>query len=1188
MLLQKLIIKGFKSFGDKAVVDFNTGVTGIVGPNGCGKSNVVDSIRWVLGEQKTRALRSDKMENVIFNGTKNRKSAQYAEVSLTFANDRNLLPAEYTTLTVTRRYYRSGDSDYLINGVTCRLRDINDLFLDTGIGSDSYAIIELGMVDEILNDREQSRRKLFEKAAGVSKFKKRKKEALSQLQSVDTDLERVQDLQAEIAKNLRSLERQAKQAEKFFRLKKEYQNTSVALARKSIKRQREEHQTLSEKIKVEQENKQKLRNQIFEQERSLQEKKEALLRVEKHLSEKQKLLNAHQIQLRNLENERKLQVQRMDFASDKSNSLSKQIEQSKGEKESLEQKIQQIEAQKVSAEKQWNEVEMTLQNIKEEYDLQKAKTQEIQQKVSAKQKQYQEKQNATFQLNKNLEIKQSQLSNSKQELEQVVSEDSKQNALIQNYAKQVAELEFLLEQKQENLAKVQREEENREAQINQINFEIEALREDLREKNRILDAKKNEYNLSKSLLKNMEGFPEAIKFLSQSEDWESEKVLLSDIISAPAEYRVAIENYLEPYLNFYVVENELQAFSALHLLDKHQKGKASFLINNEKAPNPKGEQKSPQPQRGAETPNSKPALEIVKFEEKYANLVHYLLGNVFVLEHEKDYNLLHPDFVEKTQANFVSKDGKIIQRNFVLSGGAVGDFEGGKISRKQNLETLAEVLEGLEKDNQELRNVLKERQGYLQDLKAQNAQNQIRALQKENQELEKNLIALETKKEQIENLVQSNTSKQDLTLSRISELEDELQNFIPKLNQEQQSLKDIEEDLEILRENLALENEVLAEKSERYNQQNIQVYQKKNTIENLEREATYSQENFEKLANRIVQYEKELAELQKNSLTLQAGSATQDKQLAELQAQSPEIETAVEDAEKQFYQLRANIQDEEQALKRLQKQKEDLDFILQQLHNQLNEVKLALTSVKERLSGEFHVDLDQLVLEEEDSEFTEKQLKEQTQKLREQIEKIGTVNPMAMESFKEMKERSDFIQTQRSDLETAKKNILKTINETENYAKEVFLDAYLKIRTNFIQVFRSLFSEEDTADLILSDPENPLESKIEIVAKPKGKRPLTINQLSGGEKTLTATSLLFALYLLKPAPFCIFDEVDAPLDDANTDKFNRIIRDFSKDSQFIIVTHNKRTMTQADILYGVTMHEQGVSRLVPVDLRSLE
>ena len=378
MQLAKLEIKGFKSFGDKVVINFDEGITGIVGPNGCGKSNIVDSIRWVLGEQSSKTLRSEKMENVIFNGTKKRKPTQLAEVSLTFINTKNLLPSEYSQVTLTRRYYRSGESEYLLNGVTCRLKDITNLFLDTGIASNSYAIIELKMVDDLLNDKDNSRRGLFEEAAVISKFKKRKKETLKKLSDTDADLERVEDLLYEIEKNMRSLERQAKQTEKYYTLKEEYKTLSIQLARKSVQKSTELFNSLSKQIASENDKKISLNKQVKEKEAELEKSKSELIIKEKALSSRQKALNEHVSKIRQYESEKKIKNERLRFLNDKSENLRDQIQQDRKSNERAAFSVESLKQEKSVAQKLFNEIEHKVNRLKEDYETQKSKTNRLQ------------------------------------------------------------------------------------------------------------------------------------------------------------------------------------------------------------------------------------------------------------------------------------------------------------------------------------------------------------------------------------------------------------------------------------------------------------------------------------------------------------------------------------------------------------------------------------------------------------------------------------------------------------------------------------------------------------------------------------------------------------------------------------------------------------------------------------------
>lgn len=1192
MLLKKLEIKGFKSFGDKVQIEFIEGVTGIVGPNGCGKSNVVDAIRWVLGEQRTKNLRSDKMSNVIFNGTRARGQGRTAEVSLTFDNNRHILPPEYSQVTITRRYHRSGDSEYMINYVACRLKDIQDLFLDTGIGSDSYAIIELKKVDEILNDKENARRSLFEKAAGVSKYKNRKKQALSRLDGVDKDLDRVNDLLAEIEKNLNSLERQAKQAERYFRLKEQYKKASILYASTRIKRERDAFLLLNDKLETETAKKKEIQRQLANKEHTLEQKKEDVLQYEQHYSAKQKKLNNHLGQLRHLENEKKLKDERLSFSTEKTTTLKDQIAQDTENKDTVYQSLLQLEAQRGSAEKMWQELEMELQNLKDALDEQKEKTAEVQQLATNKEAFYKQKAQEAFQLNKDYEIKQTQLSSAKQELEKVASADHQQTEELQRYELELVQVEKALEEVNLRLADWQQKEEQRRAEISTLEETVEDIKVRLSAKNRVLDAKQNEYKLTKSLIDNMEGFPEALKYLKKnSEQWTQDTpYLLSDIITTrDPQYLVAIENYLEPFLNYYIVQNAAEAYQAIQLLSENQQGKANFFILDHLLPPEARTTDLP-----AELSKAVSALDITEFDARFGALFTHLLANVWIVDNElllaNTTNAVNKELLE---LNLVSVNGEVVQRQATASGGSVGAFEGKRIGRVKNLEKLAVDIESLQQEVEGISEQLGVQQNDLQQRKQdQTFRNAIKECQKEASDSKGTMISLRTKREQLTNLLEKNIQAKEEVTEKVARLQEEIGELLPQTNQQKTVLEDLAYEVDNLKDQLLVENESLQMKSSRYNQQNIVFHQQQNKLATIDQEIGYKQQTLTTLENRLVKYRQELVQVEVEAGQLLDSQESQDALIEELQEKTEPYREEVKAAEKEYYDVRKLVNDLDKELRELQRRRESLSVILNELQNKIHETKINLTSISERLSAEFQVDVDQLMLvdegEEAKTELSEVELQAEVETIKRKLDKIGTINPMAMDQFQESKERRDFIVEQKEDLLKSKESLLQTIAETEEYAKNAFMEAFDKIRSNFLTVFRSLFSEEDTADLILTDPENPLESKIDIIAKPKGKRPLTINQLSGGEKTLTATSLLFALYLLKPAPFCIFDEVDAPLDDANTEKFNQIIKTFSKDSQFIIVTHNKRTMASTDVMYGVTMREQGVSTVVPVDLRGLE
>ncbi|MAD59754.1 MAG: hypothetical protein CMB81_05435 [Flammeovirgaceae bacterium] len=841
MRLNKIEIKGFKSFGDKTIINFNKGVTGIVGPNGCGKSNIVDAIRWVLGEQKTSLLRSDKMENVIFNGSKSRKKLQLAEVSISFDNTKNLIPTEYATVTVTRKYFRSGDSEYLLNDVKCRLKDITNLFLDTGISSNNYAIIELSMVDNILNNKDNSRLSLFEEAAGISKFRKRKKETFNKIRQTENDLDRVEDLVYEIEKNLRSLKRQAKQTEKYYSYKEEYKNVSINVALKNSESSR-------------------------------------------------KKLKENKIKLTKVEDE----------------------------------------------------------NTK------------------------------------------------------VSSELAKKNATIESSKSSLIPYEKKLQSKQESLNKI----------LDKIRDHEELIR--------IKAEKRKILNESVSELK------KSIKF-----DEESNSRSKFSIKSIEKEAKS--------------VKKSIQ--KTLGKLDENKK-------------------------------------EYLKYEEKLKN------------------------------QNIKISDIKDVEDQF--------------------------------------------------------------------QEISNNIKNIASKKHQLVKLMSLEKIDKKNVLKNLNSLDLEIQSI-------DKSFKIIEDLFRADNKETIRINKLFSDKSKDLSTTEIDYNNLKSKLESLEKELEYKSITYDFNKKRINKNQLKLEESEKEITSLSSIDDEKDDILIKLYDNKSVSESDLENSENEYYKIKSNIDLDDTSVRELQKKKDINIELIDELKTGIYDTELDLNSINQRISVEFDLKLSDCKIDADllDNNSIEK-LESRRDKLKDKIEKIGQINPLAMEAYKEINERHEFIIKEREDLFEAKDSLLKTIQEIDLVAKESFINSFEKIKDNFKTVFRSLFTEDDDCDLVINDPENPLESSIEIMAKPKGKKPLTINQLSGGEKTLTATSLLFAIYLLKPAPFCVFDEVDAPLDDNNIDKFNKIINKFSSSSQFIIVTHNKRTMNNADIIYGITMPEQGVSKVVPVDLRNLK
>ncbi len=1179
MQLAQLEIKGFKSFADKIVINFDEGVTGIVGPNGCGKSNVVDAIRWVLGEQKTSALRSEKMENIIFNGTNQRSPLQMAEVSLTINNTKNLLPTEYAQVTLTRRLYRSGESEYLLNGVTCRLKDITNLFLDTGVASNSYAIIELGMVDDLLNDRDNSRRTLFEEAAGISKFKKRKKETLKKLEDTDADLERVEDLLFEIEKNMKSLEKQAKQTESYYKAKEVYKEKSIQLARVVVSKQQERYSNLNRQMDGEHVRKAALAAEIAEKEASIEKEKIDLISKEKTLTTSQKAVNDHVGNIRQRESEKQINNERLRFLNDRAGSLREQIDQDKKSNERGHFAIGSLQEEATTAQGALIEIQGKSEAIKGEYEAQRQATQQLQLDVDALRHRQRVKQDEHYETNKAVEIREIQIASLKQEIDRATSDTHQRSESLVEFENKLVVLKEEIAEKNTALDRIKEEEKDVLARISSLEKTIELIREEMTETGRKLDARQNEFQLTKSLVENLEGFPEAIKFLKKKVEWTKNAPLLSDILTCPEDYRVAIENYLEPFLNFYIVNHEAEAYEAINILSDASKGKANFFILD------RFEKFTPHPTQIY--PNAYPATQVIEFDPKYGKLMAFILDRVYFVEGDTKV-IPHDD-----DNTFITKSGKYTRRRFSLSGGSVGLFEGKKIGRAKNLEKLDKEIKELNHKLEEVRNSLLDRQRELERLRNHDLKNAIEEAQVAIRQVNDEYISVKTKKEQFAEMISNSDLRREDILEKINVLTRELVDLRPLSVRIDAELKEFDERLTREGAELNTQNELLGQKSNALNEQNIFIHQQTNRVKSLEQEIRFKQEAVEQSNHRISAASTELAHNEQEIRTILESTHSGDEELIKMYAHKDEMERGVNQAEQGYYAARGVIDQVEKDLRAVQHQRENIDDLLMRLQQELTESKLELNSVKERLSVEFNVAMDDLMkqLSAEESMALptedEEKLRNEVARVKERIDTMGPINPMAMEAYNEIKERNDFILVQKDDLVKAKESLFSTINEIEGVASQTFMEAFGKIKEHFVSVFRSLFNEGDDCDLRLADPSRPLESEIDIIAKPKGKRPLTINQLSGGEKTLTATALLFSMYLLKPAPFCIFDEVDAPLDDANIDKFNQIIRSFSKDSQFIIVTHNKRTMTTTDVIYGITMVEKGISRVVPVDLREL-
>jgi chromosome segregation protein len=1174
--LKSLDIKGFKSFADRTHILFNEGITGIIGPNGCGKSNIVDSIRWVIGEQKISHLRSENLESLVFNGSRNRIASGLAEVSLTFENTRNLLPTEFSTVTVTRKFYKSGESEYRLNDVSCRLKDIQNLFMDTGISTDSYAIIELAMVDDIIRDKENSRRRMLEQAAGISIYKTRKKEARQKLDATEQDLARIEDLLFEINNQLKTLESQAKKAEKYFEIKKDYREVSIELAKASLEGFNAEYKNLQSQSESELDKKIQLEAIIAGEEAALEKEKLDFIEMEKRLQSLQHDFNELVQQLRNKEGEKNLVSQRVTFLQEKELNLQDFLEKGTSQVKGLEESVSFTENQVGEEDIKLGQLLQNLEELREKTELAKDSYGTTKLMLDQLRTDHAQAQRRQFDSEKNLAVADTSIQNFERGLKQLEEESAVRLHQMEQLGFDSDLTVDLLETRKTDLNQLQEHQERTKEQILQTQEKLEGLRQELAEENRKYDAKKNEHDLLKSLIDSMEGYPESVKFLHKNPNWDHTSPVLSDIIYVKEEFRTAVENVLEPYLNYYVVNDLEEGLKAVHLLDDNKKGKANFFLLN-KFPS-ELEETHLQPRETV------PALSVIEVDAKYLPLAKHLLQHVFIAENEPSIEWFNS---ESNGSVILEKNGKYVKGKYSLTGGSVGLFEGKKIGRAKNLEKISQDVLTREQIVNRLKSEIQARHNEVISFNEQLKEQAIRQVQEDINRLNNQLFAIQNKTESLSGL-------QDAAATRITELKYQIQQTQESIAVTRSDAFRLLEGLNILKEKISQVQEEFSVAETTYNsvlagfnEVNLQMIQQKNRISSLKQEREFRYKQLVDLKIQIDDNRQQLDQTQFQITESEESLSILDSVLLDMLRNKEEEEKRLSEADQAYYLERNNLSEKETAVRHLIRQKENAEHILGEIKDRLNDLKLHLAGMKERLNVEFRINLDDIIDEARTGEQPAEELQEKCDRMKKRLENLGEINPTAVEAFQEMKRRYDFIVEQKNDLVNAKDTLLQTIQEVESTANQQFLITFEKVRENFQKVFKALFTEEDTADLVLENPENLAETGIDIVAKPKGKRPSSIQQLSGGEKTLTATALLFAIYLIKPAPFCILDEVDAPLDDANVGKFTNMIRQFSDNSQFIIVTHNKMTMSSVDVIYGVTMQEAGVSKLVPVDFRSL-
>lgn len=1180
MYLSKLEILGFKSFPHKTELVFDEGITAIVGPNGCGKTNILDAIRWVLGEQRTSLLRGERMEHVIFNGTKELKPLGMAEVSLTILNNQGILPTEYQEVNITRRLFRSGESEYLLNKKICRLKDIIDLFLDTGMGTHAYSVIQPEMVESILSSKTEDRRFLFEEASGISKYKHRKKESLRKLESTENDLLRLKDLTAEVEKQVNSLKRQVRKSERFKKLSQEIKELELKLSKNQYDLLQEKESELEAKLsnlvservthqakisELELEN-EKLRLDLtraeknyFSFKKELDNCLEALHSLEKEIA----LLREKKL---NLEEQRKRTEKDIEANSSRRDSIAQEIQDKEKKIEEVLEKICSKEKEHQEKEEELKLLDQRLNELKENTVSLDAQLEEVESLLHQKEL---EAQNLKVQLEE-LEKKRNSLSEERENLAKDLEKVNSDKEVLRN---SVLSLQKNLDEKTKEKIALQEE-------LSQAQKSLESLNNDKVIKEKEKSSLSAKFELFRDMVEHYEGYQSGVKaVLDKRESIPGLVAPVAHIISAEKEYLTAIEIALGEATQYILSQDFNSAQSGIKLLKEERKGRATFIILDRF--------------QGQKIDNDNIELggngikgwakDFVKCKEEYKPVIDFLLGRIALADSLQNGIELSLNLGQSY--GVVTLDGHIIRDGKVIEGGSEKEIF--LVGREEELKVISEKLVSLEKDLSELNTEIEEKEKRRAELTIllNDLDNKI-----EEDKISFKDVELDLARQ--EEIRKSLTQRLETLKQKEGELDQELlllkeKKGASKLEEEKEKREIIKQEYNKAQDEL---NKVETERENAYlklNELRIELV----TLQGKEEQARNEIERLKELKSELVtdreKQEKEIEVFISEIKEIETKLSQCQAELEKVEKEKEGKEEQAENYKQEVENIQQNLVSLEEALKIHRRKKDEQQEIWHRLEMEKLEFSTNRENLKRKIWEEQEKDLEKVEeLKEEEIREVES-YPQRISELKEKLKLIGAVNLLASEEYHQQKERLDFLQKQMQDLIEAKENLVSTIEKINKTATELFLDTFQKVKINFQKVFEQLF-EGGEAEVNLIEGIDPLESPIEISARPMGKKLININQLSGGEKALTALSLLFALYLVKPSPFCILDEVDAPLDDANLTRFINLIKSFSQKTQFVIITHNKLTMEAADVLYGVTMEKPGVSKMVSVRLNPQE
>lgn len=1186
MRLKKLELQGFKSFADKTEIIVLDGVTTIVGPNGSGKSNISDAVRWVLGEQSVKNLRGQKMEDVIFAGTQARKKVGFAEVSLYLDNSDESLPVEFKEVVVTRRVYRSGESNYLLNGAECRLKDIQELFMDTGVGKDGYSIISQGKIDEILSTKSEERRHIFEEASGIVKYKTRKDEAVKKLANTDSTLARVNDVIAEIENNLEPLEKKCEVAKKYLELKDKLKVLDVRIFIQSLNQNAEALckiddviETFTNDISKEEaisaeleKSKMKLKERLAEVTLKIEETQSKFYETE---SENQKLSSKIEISRASIENANE-NIERLnveikdDF--EKINLLKEDIEKRLKKKESLEENKKKFENELSLKQEELENVMSTLDEraeqitaIKDEIDLKREEAYElkmnsssIEATIEANNSQIEEKEKI---LDKNITANDSVTTTKEKLTSNLNSKNTSLNEILEKENKYNEDKKILDEKYNEMLSNERK-----------LNQEVMTL--------------KSKYNYLTNLENENEGYYKSVKeslLYVKKNNMQNVYGTVASLISTEEKYEYAVEIALGGYMQNVVVNDEQTAKKIISYLKENSLGRVTFLpINTIKKVDNSIKDKARKLDGYIGM-----ASEIVKYDSKFKDVILLSLGSTIVVDTVDNAILMSKKL--KNMARIVTLTGELFSATGSITGGKNSHSSAGLLGRKEKIENLKEIISNKEKEYSSLNNSVRELNIQIEEAKKENnkiveekssyqidiatLKEKLLNIEREEKKVllakENAKLAIDSLKEQNETLrenIEENNKKVEELEKKINENQEIVDEYSRFNKEKSEMVSNLHEDIANLKVSISSFDESsgsIDEMKDKLSQdiQNFEegIERKKSSITNFETSKKDAEEEIKALTESI-------KEKQNFKLDFANILNTLKDTKKEVEQKQETLEVKVLDGLRKIDKLK-----DERA--KVQARKLRFDIEIENLKNKMwDDYEITISVAKEMIES----------LPVDDSD--EKTIVKNAEKVRKEIKDLGEVSVGAIEEYKSTKERYDFISNQKADLEETKKKLENLINNMTSIMKQQFEKQFKLINENFNETFKELFGG-GKAELKLEDESNVLSSGIEIEVQPPGKKLQSMMLLSGGERALTATALLFAILKLKAPPFCILDEIEAALDDVNVHRFAEYIKKYSKNTQFIVITHRKGTMEVASSTYGVTMQEYGISKVVSMKMK---